>query len=251
MRWDYWRHSWKTAVLVSLGLLLLVECAILLLYPPEEWLWELTVSGILVVGLTMPTVVHFAGQSHENRELAEELERLVNRDRLTDAATRDYFFSRMDAEPEAYGVSLMIDIDHFKSVNDTHGHIAGDVVIKMVADILKAETREEDIVCRFGGEEFIIFLHEIDASRGWSVAERMRERVEQTLMDIGDANVRVTISIGGALKVSTEHIVRAISAADTALYRAKALGRNRTEAEWDAKPPGWHDEVPLRAGMPR
>lgn len=237
--------------MVTLAVLLLVVCAILLLYPPEEWLWELSISGALVICLSMPTVVHFAGQSHENRELAEELERLVNRDRLTDAATRDYFFSRMDAEPAAYGVSLMIDIDHFKSVNDTHGHIAGDEVIKKVADILRAETNVEDIVCRFGGEEFIIFLHHTGAGHGWTVAERMRERVEQTMMDIGDAHVRVTISIGGALKDSTEHIVRAISAADEALYRAKALGRNRTEAEWDVKPPDWREEAPLRVGMPR
>lgn len=126
----------------------------------------------------------------KNMRLAEELMRLVNRDRLTDLATRDFFFTRLAMDQAAYGVSLMIDIDHFKRVNDRFGHLAGDAVIASVAHTLRAQLREQDIVCRFGGEEFLIFLHEATHDQGWIIAERMRVAIEENTVATGGPRLR-------------------------------------------------------------
>lgn len=170
--------------------------------------------------------------------LSQELSRLVNRDRLTDVATRDFFFERLAADPDTYGVSLMIDIDHFKKVNDTHGHLVGDDVIARVGRVLKDEMREDDIVCRFGGEEFLVYLRDATRADGWEIAERIRERIAAEVITTRNGPVEVTVSVGGSLKVQLEKIEEAIRRADDCLYRAKAMGRNRTVVEWrdDRKP---------------
>jgi diguanylate cyclase (GGDEF)-like protein len=164
----------------------------------------------------------------KNYLLSEELQRLVNRDRLTDVATRDYFFAQLNANPMAYGVSLMVDIDHFKSVNDTYGHFAGDMVIQQVAEILRETIKDLDIVCRFGGEEFVLFLHDHDAKDGFTMAERLREKVAKTKMTYEGEAINVTVSIGGSMKNRIATITAAIKEADEALYCAKQGGRNQT-----------------------
>jgi diguanylate cyclase (GGDEF)-like protein len=161
-------------------------------------------------------------------QLTLELQSLVDRDRLTNIATRDFFFRRMQAMPQQIGVSLMADIDHFKQINDTYGHMAGDKVIQEVARILKANIRESDIVCRFGGEEFVIFLGGLSAQDGFVVAERMRQQVASAQVTDGQNRIAVSISIGGAGAQRAAAIEQAIRAADAALYRAKLGGRNRT-----------------------
>lgn len=161
-------------------------------------------------------------------KLSEEMERLVNRDRLTDVATRDYFFKRMRDAPDAYGVSLMIDIDHFKEVNDTYGHLAGDTVIATVAQRLSNTLRNDDIICRFGGEEFVVFLSGRNIDSGYRAAERMRNVIARDALEIDGLSLKATVSIGGSLKDRLTDIEAAIHEADAALYRAKAAGRNLT-----------------------
>lgn len=227
-QWDVWKAAIATTVIAYS----LVVIAILKLYPREEWIWELSVSGILTVTICMIATYNFGQKVLQNYELSQELQRLVSRDRLTDVATRDFFYERMQKHPNSYGVSLMVDIDHFKNVNDTHGHLVGDAVIKHVSSILKDECRAQDIVCRFGGEEFVVFLHEADGDKGLLVAERMRRRVEASPSIAEGVKVSVTISIGGSLKDRMEDINLSIKAADAALYRAKQAGRNRTVLDW-------------------
>jgi len=125
---------------------------------------------------------------------------------------------------------LMVDIDHFKAVNDNHGHAAGDVVLAQVAAVLKASLREGDFLGRFGGEEFLIVLPDVGAGQARSVAQRLRSTVAASSTAVDDGtHVRVTISIGLALasrsdRKSTQDLLRA---ADNALYGAKHEGRNR------------------------
>ncbi len=121
---------------------------------------------------------------------------------------------------------LLIDLDHFKAVNDTHGHLAGDVVLKEVADILVRELRGYDAVGRYGGEEFIALLPGVSASAAAAIGERLRERVASNNSTEG---IQVTVSVGVAASVagSGPSVEDIIGAADTALYEAKATGRNR------------------------
>ena len=113
-------------------------------------------------------------------------------------------------------------------MNDTYGHLFGDQVIHRVADVLRTAVRKEDIVCRFGGEEFVVFLEKYDAESGMRVAERIREQVQSQVMEHEGVEVRVTVSIGGALKDGVSEIEKSIQDADEALYCAKSEGRNRT-----------------------
>jgi len=188
-----------------------------------------TVPGtmIIVTMVSIPTCLFVGAKVRENVRLSEELRRLVERDRLTDVATRDFFFSQMAQEPDAYGMSLMVDIDFFKRVNDTYGHLTGDKVISHVAAVLQDEVRPNDIVCRFGGEEFVIFIADADHGAGAATAERLRAAVANSPIDDAGTTLSVTVSIGGSLKQATDHIETAIQRADDALYRAKNGGRNQ------------------------
>lgn len=122
---------------------------------------------------------------------------------------------------------VMIDIDHFKKVNDTYGHDAGDEVLKHIALVLKSSLRISDILARFGGEEFVIFLPHTTPTEAWRVAERIRMGVENAQIKAGEHTISVTISLGLS---STQHasINAQIKEADTALYASKTTGRNKS-----------------------
>jgi diguanylate cyclase (GGDEF)-like protein len=123
---------------------------------------------------------------------------------------------------------LMMDIDHFKRINDTHGHSVGDLVLEEFARVLVSQTRAEDCVARYGGEEFVILLVDTDARRARDVAERIRGAVEQHhFPDHDHQRVPVTTSIGMASLRQDEAPLQALARADVALYRAKEAGRNR------------------------
>ncbi|WP_299729671.1 GGDEF domain-containing protein [uncultured Tateyamaria sp.] len=205
-------------------------CAVTLNYLifPAEYLSR-TVPGTMVIVtlVTIPTCLFVGSKIRENVHLSQELRRLVERDRLTDVATRDFFFNRMAKVPDAYGISLMVDIDFFKRVNDTYGHLTGDRVITHVASLLRGAVRPGDIVCRFGGEEFVVFLADADHTGGAAMAERLRALVAESPIDEAGTTLSVTVSIGGSLKEATDHIETAIQRADDALYRAKNGGRNQ------------------------
>ena len=124
---------------------------------------------------------------------------------------------------------LMLDIDHFKHVNDTHGHQAGDAILKGLSDLLVRQARAIDRVCRYGGEEITLILPETDVNGAINIAERLRTAVEQEPFDVGSGRtIHITVSIGAASypahATSGEALV---SAADTAMYAAKQGGRNR------------------------
>ena len=167
----------------------------------------------------------------------ETLLRFAFTDFLTGLKTRGYFEQQLDLElarAERRGTPiavLMIDIDHFKRLNDTHGHPAGDIVLRDVAAILTHDLREIDIAARYGGEEFVLLLPETDLQGAKLVAQRLRSSVEQANFFIGTATGKpehVTISIGVALFPEEARFKRdLLEASDTALYKAKAQGRNR------------------------
>ncbi|PZN98724.1 MAG: GGDEF domain-containing protein [Hyphomicrobiales bacterium] len=123
---------------------------------------------------------------------------------------------------------LMFDIDHFKRVNDTFGHAAGDEVIRAVGKIIAGQVRTTDKVARFGGEEFVVLLRETDDAGAVLLANRIREAVENTIVTQGMAHLSITISVGAAMAGPQDRDIEdVIARADAALYRAKSAGRNR------------------------
>jgi diguanylate cyclase (GGDEF)-like protein/PAS domain S-box-containing protein len=168
----------------------------------------------------------------ERRRLERALEELATTDPLTGMANRRRFDETLRAEAErclragSPLTLLLLDIDHFKAVNDTYGHPAGDAVLKAVAAQCRAAVRDIDLVARVGGEEFAVLLVEADPVEGEQVADRMRRLVAATHVPIpGHPPLTCTVSLGVAAFTSdpTDLMTRA----DAALYRAKAEGRNR------------------------
>lgn len=131
---------------------------------------------------------------------------------------------------------LMVDIDHFKGVNDAHGHLAGDEVLRMVANTLRATIRKEDLVARFGGEEFLVIARETALDGAQLLGERIRHAVERSRCVWQDRELAVTVSVGVAVSELPSRYVpgeterHLVEVADRALYRAKQDGRNRVVA---------------------
>jgi diguanylate cyclase (GGDEF)-like protein len=184
---------------------------------------------------------YLAGQasvSVENVDLHELVSEQAVTDELTGLSNNRRFRELIDKEAErarrfGHDLSLVVlDIDDFKQVNDTHGHLQGDEVLRMVAQVLRDQARGVDEPARYGGEEFVIALPETALRGALEVAERVRTRVEQTPVSLieGEGTVRVTASLGVASLADRDGDVRGLfAAADEALYRAKREGKNRTE----------------------
>lgn len=173
------------------------------------------------------------------KDLERRLERQARVDQLTGLPNRVHFFERFDMEIAHARRSdrplslLMLDIDFFKSVNDTHGHLAGDAVLRAVGASLAGTAREVDLCARLGGEEFGILLHETTLAEALVVAERMRTAVsDQTISLEQGPTLRVTVSVGiTVLSAMDTHPDQIIERADRALYAAKRDGRNRVAVE--------------------
>jgi len=156
-------------------------------------------------------------------------------DTLTGLYNRRYFEERLGVEAEKSfysGVPLslvMVDLDHFKKVNDTFGHTEGDQILCKISSLLKNSVRRKDTVARYGGEEFILILPEAGLEQSFVIAERIRQLVEKTLFEVGRAQVNLTLSMG--ISNFPSHRVKSkeelIKMADQALYDAKRGGRNR------------------------
>lgn len=167
--------------------------------------------------------------------LIDGLCELSLKDPLTGLANRRFLYATLDREIDRVtragdsALLMMLDIDHFKSINDAHGHLAGDLVLQSVARTLSACVRPMDTVARYGGEEFAVVLPSCQATFARAVAERMRRAIESTPVRISPVEqVNVTVSVGGAFALqwirSTKQLW--VERADQQLYQAKQAGRN-------------------------
>lgn len=204
----------------------------------DEWATDLPVIVILATALTVGVSWSLARQVQKSHALSQELQRLVDRDRLTNVASRDSFFAEIEKHPAMHGVILMVDLDKFRAFNELHGHQVGDAVLKDVAGLLSSSIRGEDMICRFGGEEFLIFLNRQDETSGAAVGERLRSAVERRGIQFGKGEtVGVTISVGAARMDHMGELSKAISLSSEALTAAKEGGRNRLVVSWrDVEP---------------
>jgi diguanylate cyclase (GGDEF)-like protein len=183
----------------------------------------------------LSTIARAAGFALSRARLYQEKDQLASRDGLTGVENHRTFQERFLGEilrAQRYDhqlAILMMDIDHFKKVNDTYGHPVGDQVLKEVARIISQNIRSgTDLLARYGGEEFVCMLADTDRTRAGETAERIRESVAAKLFEAGTVRFQVTMSIGGALYPSdSRHGREVLEKADKALYRAKETGRNR------------------------
>ena len=188
------------------------------------------------IQLGRATILRFT--LRDDAELAERqrIYEATVRDGLTGAYNRHFLDERLASElsfAKRHGTwlsVLFIDADHFKRVNDEHGHAAGDEVLRRIAKVLGEQVRSEDEVARFGGEEFVVLLRGIHPPGVEIVADRLRAAVEALEIDVGGRSLRVTVSIGVATQSPEQErasVEALLAEADAALYRAKEAGRNR------------------------
>jgi diguanylate cyclase (GGDEF)-like protein len=175
-------------------------------------------------------MMHRERSDARSRQLAlvDPLTGCANRRALEDRLTGELAFARRTKKPLSM---LVVDVDHFKRVNDTHGHAIGDEVIRHVADVLRGGVRTSDVVARYGGEEFCAVLREADLEGASILAERLRAAIAGREVTVGERTLQITASIGVATfevgdELAPDSMFRR---ADAALYRAKQSGRNRVE----------------------
>ena len=181
-------------------------------------------TGGYVAVIRDVSVEHINTQELIDAALTDPLTGLHNRRGLEGRSEALHF--RPGGAP-ATQVWVMVDIDHFKRVNDTYGHEAGDEVLKAVAEALRSTARVADIVARFGGEEFVLVLPDTGAEVGARIAERLRLAIEALSTDVDGQVIRVTASFGVAQRAAQESQLEVLERADAALFSSKKDGRNR------------------------
>jgi diguanylate cyclase (GGDEF)-like protein len=164
----------------------------------------------------------------------QELERRANHDALTGLPNRRLLMDRMEQSlarcdrDERCAVLFMIDVDHFKQVNDTYGHLAGDAVLRTISERIRKSVRGSELIGRYGGEEFLIVLPGSDEVQVGEIAERVRQAIAEEPVRIDQGFLAVTVSIGTAIIEPLSDTEKdALATADNALYESKNLGRNR------------------------
>ena len=178
------------------------------------------------------TIFKFLSGGNIENAYHEEIYRLTTVDGLTQIFNRRYFLEQLERElsrAKRYRRELsliLFDIDHFKQINDTYGHLAGDYVLKQLATVVKGKIRRDDIMARYGGEEFAVILPEIDNANSVAFSEKIRKLVEKTPFKFEDARIAVTVSIGVATGEDADDAANLIKRTDEKLYEAKNAGRN-------------------------
>jgi diguanylate cyclase (GGDEF)-like protein len=172
----------------------------------------------------------------ERRQLETKLRALATIDGLTGALNRS---EAMSVAQKAFGEArrsgrnlamIMVDVDHFKTINDRYGHAGGDQALRHLVSVLRGGIREPDFIGRLGGEEFLIGLPNMPPDAAVSIADRLRRRVAEAPLAFGDQQIAMTVSMGAAnLLLADASVDPVIIRADAALYRAKSAGRNRVE----------------------
>ncbi|MFV8798687.1 GGDEF domain-containing protein [Yersinia sp. LJYL362] len=219
------RIFYTTIILIAIYRML---TAVLLV--PNTLFWTQIVVYQLISALCLAICYHALNFKERHIYAYFSMKDRANIDKLTQLNNRssvDYRLNNINHNRQACGL-LILDLDHFKSVNDTYGHDGGDILLTEVGKLLRSTIRDEDFVGRYGGEEFIIITHSHDPQAIKVVAERIRQRVESLDVELPDGRkVKVTISIGASLYLPGMSMLKALKMTDEALYQAKNQGRNQ------------------------
>jgi len=179
-------------------------------------------------------IFKFLSQDNLENVYHEELYRLATTDGLTMIHNKRFFLEHIERElsrAKRYNRHLsliLMDLDFFKKINDTYGHLAGDYVLKKIAELALQHVRKEDILARYGGEEFALLLPETDRWQALSIAEKIRALIEKQYIQYDKQHINITLSLGVAMAgPKTNNANQLIKEADAYLYHAKNTGRNR------------------------
>jgi diguanylate cyclase (GGDEF)-like protein len=221
---------------VRVRYLLQAACALTVLFtvlgyaldPPAD-IWDGVTNRVFSIIVVLGTAICLTKLSMYERRLlvqsmTDPLTGLLNRRSYLDLSGKEETRARRHGNPFSV---LMLDIDHFKKINDTYGHPVGDLAIKALAAVCSSALRPHDILARYGGEEFVLTLPHTPAEGARTVAERIREAVEQTTVSSENGVVRFTVSIGVSTYSNGESFDHIVERADKALYISKEGGRNR------------------------
>jgi diguanylate cyclase (GGDEF)-like protein len=194
---------------------------------------QLSDGDKIQVGST--TILKFTFHDSLDETFQRQMYESALRDGLTKIFNKKYFLDRLESE-FAYAVRhrtplslVMFDIDHFKKINDSHGHLAGDYALSTLAKVVSDTIRQEDVFARYGGEEFAVICRGIDLSGAQAFGERIRRCVDSQAYLYNGVDIKVTVSVGVAAvpEVGMKEPMELLGAADDALYQAKRQGRNR------------------------
>lgn len=229
-------HGFKRGLL---HLAIFLFSILVILYLPDHGLLNAQYSDAfklrIVLSFILATILSaIYGYSREKssnkmKKLSDDLEFFLRRDELTGLYNRRGFQDNIHKIKETHGAIIMCDIDHFKKINDTYGHDAGDFTIKEVSHCIKNNLRKGDIAVRWGGEEFFIFLPEINIHDAYMVSQKLRVMLENHALKYNnDMIFHVTISLGVAMVNDDITLEAAIKNADSAMYHSKKSGRNKS-----------------------
>ena len=203
-----------------------------------QWITEyfVTLAVSLTLIITTPLTIIAGIREHRKLQSHKAIRSLASLDPLTGVMNRRSFSASLDVELKRMNRTrhaaavILFDLDHFKKLNDSFGHHIGDEVLTSIASIAYSELRNPfDRLARWGGEEFIILLHDMNEETARGVCERLRERISALVLDADDQVVNVTASFGGSLLRPDRPFSEALHQADVALYEAKSNGRDRVE----------------------
>ena len=178
---------------------------------------------------------HFES-NHYYMSVIDNIQKQAHTDELTGCYNKKEFeniFTRMLSSAQRYSGSnfaaLMLDIDHFKKVNDTYGHLAGDYILRELCSIIRKKLRDSDIFARVGGEEFIVLLPQTKLNGSLKTAKKIRKSIEETKFIFNGEHIPITISLGTTSTMQNDTYFSILDRVDKALYKAKNDGRNRVE----------------------
>jgi len=206
---------------------------------PYDTVWSLINNSRTVAGNLLALLANRL--RNDNQTIVEtqrskmQFEHQASTDALTGVHNRHWMgrafpraLQRCTLNKQPFAV-MVVDIDHFKKINDTYGHLVGDLALKTVAQCMSDNLRPHDLLARYGGEEFAVLLTEADLESAKMVAERLRSRIAAAEIRSNDISFHVTLSIGITPTQHEDRLENLINEADQALYRAKQMGRNRVE----------------------
>ena len=237
-----WSRRFKDPALTLAQILYAITCcaAAFVIAGPARGVTLPILAIILMFGIfglttrVQSTRQHLRRQKAELAQALEQIRQLATHDDLTGLLNRRAMLDRMQLEQRRSlrsGSPLLIaqlDIDHFKAVNDTHGHAAGDLVLQSFADTVRRNVRDTDVLARWGGEEFVLLLCDTPAADAVALMERLRQAVQAMQVPVpqGGGPITVTVSIGLARHTPADPLAGTLERADQALYAAKAGGRH-------------------------